>query len=74
MREAQEKVRATASKKIDEVLTSDQKAAFDKVLGKPFDFSALRPGPMPGGPPEGAPSTNDGKTQPKTKSRRGAGR
>jgi hypothetical protein len=55
MREAQEKIRASATKKIEEILTKDQKATLDKMFGKPFDFSTIRRGPGPGGPPPGGP-------------------
>jgi hypothetical protein len=68
MREAQEKIRATATEKIAKVLTKDQSAAFDKMLGKPFDLSKLRPGPGPGRgpgpggpPPDGAPAAPDNR-------------
>jgi Spy/CpxP family protein refolding chaperone len=55
MRESQEKVRPATSKKIEELLTKDQKAAVDKLFGKPFDFSTIRRGP--GGPPPGGPDS-----------------
>jgi hypothetical protein len=75
MRETMEKIRTTATTKIGEVLTKDQKATFDKLLGKPFDFSTIRPGPGPGGPPpEGGPPGGEGGTQAKPKARRGAAR
>jgi Spy/CpxP family protein refolding chaperone len=74
MREAQDKIRTTATEKIDEVLTKDQKASFDKMLGKPFDFSTIRPGPGPGGPPDGAPPSDDTRSPAKAKTRRGAAR
>jgi hypothetical protein len=51
MRQDQEKVRKTALDGIGDVLTDDQKAAFNKMLGKPFDLAQLRPGP--GNPPRG---------------------
>ncbi|WP_083670981.1 hypothetical protein [Singulisphaera sp. GP187] len=49
MREAVEKIRTTASEKINEVLNPEQKTAYEKLLGKPFDFSKIRSG-GPGGP------------------------
>jgi hypothetical protein len=52
MRQEREKVRKSALDQISKVLTQDQKAAFDKMLGKPFDLAQLRPGP--GNPPRGA--------------------
>ncbi len=68
MREAQQQIRATAIKKIEEVLTKDQKATLDKMFGKPFDFTTIRRGPGPGGPPPGGPD-NRGRTTEKTNSR-----
>ncbi len=57
MREAMDKLKATANAKIAEVLTADQKTSFDKMLGKEFDLSTIQPGPGgpggPGGPPPG---------------------
>ncbi len=56
IRETVEKVRAKATKKIDDVLTAEQKTAFDKLLGKAFDFSTIPQGPGgPGGPGGGGP-------------------
>jgi hypothetical protein len=51
MREDGEKLRTAATKQVEEVLTKDQRVVFDKLLGKPFDFSTIRPGPGPGGRP-----------------------
>ena len=50
MREAQDTIRKSAIKKIEDILTKDQMIAFDKLLGKPFDFSTIKPGP--GGRPQ----------------------
>ena len=52
MAEAEKKIRATASQKIGEVLTKEQNDAFEKLLGKTFDFSKLKPNPQPGAAPE----------------------
>jgi hypothetical protein len=41
MQEAQQKAREAASTKIGEVLTADQKEAFEKLTGKKFDFAKL---------------------------------
>jgi hypothetical protein len=68
MREAQEKARKDASEKIGKILTTDQNQAFEKLLGKPFDVSKLRPGP-PGGGPQGGPP-RDAEERPQTKRRR----
>jgi Spy/CpxP family protein refolding chaperone len=86
MMEEQKKNREVASKKIGEVLSPEQTAAFEKMLGKPFDFSKLNFGPPNSKPPEGeAPKAEEGtakpgeetpkvdapaKSQPKTKSRK----
>jgi len=69
MRDAHEKIRATTTKKIEEVLTKDQKATLVMLFGKPFDFSTIRRGPGPGGPPPGGPDGR-GRTAEKSKSRR----
>jgi hypothetical protein len=42
MMEAQKKSRDEASVKIGEILTAEQKTAFEKLTGKPFDFSKLQ--------------------------------
>ena len=66
MRQEQEKVRKTALDGIGEVLTQDQKAAFNKMLGKPFDLAQLRPGP--GNAPRGArPGAARGTTRPRAR-------
>ena len=40
-------------KQIEGLLTDDQKAAWTKLIGEPFDLSTLQQGPgRPGGPPE----------------------
>ncbi|AGA30395.1 hypothetical protein [Singulisphaera acidiphila] len=41
-REGVKKVREGASQKIDAILTKEQKNAWEKMLGKPFDFSKIR--------------------------------
>jgi hypothetical protein len=68
IREATEKARTTATKAINEVLTKDQKADFDKMLGKPFDFSTI--GPDPGGPPQQGTAKNRARTKGRRKSAR----
>jgi hypothetical protein len=45
MRQEWEQVRKSALDQIGQVLTAEQKAAFDSMLGKPFDLAQLRPGP-----------------------------
>ncbi len=58
IRETVEKARKKASEQIEELLTKDQRIAFEKLQGKPFDLATLQPG-GPGGPPEGdAPANN----------------
>ena len=54
MMEADKKLRATAGQKIGEILTKEQNDAFEKLLGKPFDFAKLTPGPQPAATPEAA--------------------
>lgn len=73
MRETMDKARADANQKIGDILTKDQKAAFDKMLGEAFDVSKLRPnfGRPPGG---GGDNSNDTPAAPKSKSRRGSSR
>jgi hypothetical protein len=39
VRKAMEEARATATRRIAGILTAKQRGAFDKLLGKPFDFS-----------------------------------
>jgi hypothetical protein len=71
MREAQDKLQTTATKKIKAVLTKDQKAAFDEMLGEPFDLSTLRRGPGgPGGGSQDRATTKGTQSQAKTKARR----
>jgi hypothetical protein len=79
MMEVQKKTRDAATAKIGEVLTADQTAAFEKMTGKPFDFSKLTPASPPGNPPaDAAPKAEadtpkkdaPAKTQPKMKSRK----
>jgi hypothetical protein len=43
--EVQAKSREEAKTKIGEVLTPEQKAGFEKLTGKPFDFSKIQDGP-----------------------------
>lgn len=54
--EDQEKVRKTAGDKLAEILTADQKTAFDKLLGNPFDFTKIKPPGKPGGRRPGGPA------------------
>lgn len=69
MRKQQEKIRATATQQITEVLTAEQKTSFDKMLGKPFDLSSLRPGPG-NGPGNATRATRPGsRTKSQTKQR-----
>jgi hypothetical protein len=51
MMKEQQQIRTTAIDKINGVLTSEQKASFDTMQGKPFDLASLRPafGPGPNG-------------------------
>jgi hypothetical protein len=72
MRETQEKIRATATKAIDAVLTDEQKDTFGKMLGEPFDLSKLRLGAGPGGPPDEMPPRE--QSQPKAKAKRKSSR
>jgi hypothetical protein len=72
MRETQEKIRTTATTAIDAVLTDEQKDSFSKLLGEPFDFSKLRPGPGSGGPPDQMPPGE--QLQPKAKAKRKSSR
>ena len=48
MRKEMDKIRSDAARQITTVLLPDQKQKFDKMLGKPFDFTSIRSGP--GGP------------------------
>ncbi len=68
MRQQQEKIRATATKQISEVLTAEQKTSFNKMQGKPFDLSLLRPGNST----RATRSTGRTKAQTKQRARRGA--
>jgi hypothetical protein len=52
MAESEKKLRVTANQKIGEVLTKEQNDAFEKLLGKPFDFAKLNPSSQPGANPE----------------------
>jgi Spy/CpxP family protein refolding chaperone len=74
MRKQQEKIRATATKQISEVLTAEQKTFFSKMQGKPFDLSSLRDGPSngPGNSTRATRSTGRIKAQTKQRARRGA--
>ena len=50
--EAIDRVRAESAKEVAQVLTADQRSAFDRLLGPPFDFKSLDgPGPAPGRAP-----------------------
>lgn len=45
------KARESAVKQIEDILTDDQKSAWTKLIGEPFDLSTIQPGPGgPGGP------------------------
>ena len=80
MMETQKKSRDAATAKIGEILTADQTGAFEKLTGKPFDFSKITPGPPAGDPPPrpAAPKAEEeapkkaapAKNQPKTKTRK----
>jgi hypothetical protein len=77
MMEANKKIRETATDKIGEVLTPEQKQAFDKLIGKPFDFSKAQPGPPPGADTpkaeeEATKKEAPAKSQSKTRSRKSA--
>jgi Spy/CpxP family protein refolding chaperone len=64
MMEEQKKTRDTAIEKIGEVLTPEQKAAYDKLIGKPFDFTKIPFGPPGGKPPgEDTPKAEEGATK-----------
>ncbi len=56
MGETIEKARTAASREIGEVLKPDQKDAFDKMLGEPFDLARLRMAPPTGPRPDGVPA------------------
>jgi Spy/CpxP family protein refolding chaperone len=72
LRRQQEKIRTDASKQIAAVLTPEQKAAFDKMQGKPFDLSSLRPAPGRGGSPRATRPGGRSRSQTKQRARRGA--
>jgi hypothetical protein len=71
MRQEREKIRSSATSQITNVLTTEQKAAFEKLQGKPFDLSALRPGPRPGNQPRTARPGSRNRPQTKSRPRRG---
>ncbi len=48
------KARESASGQIEAILTEDQKSAWAKLIGEPFDVSTLQPGPGVPGEPGGA--------------------
>ena len=48
IRKEMDKIRSDVAQQIAAVLLPDQKLKFDKMLGKPFDFTTIRSGP--GGP------------------------
>lgn len=56
MGETIEKARAAATREIGEVLKPDQKDAFDKMLGEPFDLARLRTATPAGPRPDGVPA------------------
>jgi hypothetical protein len=78
MIETQKKSRDEASAKIGELLTAEQKAAFEKLTGKPFDFSKLQGAPQDAKPAEEGEAKPDdsmkkeapAKNQPKKKAGR----
>jgi hypothetical protein len=78
MQEAQKKNRDEASAKIGELLTAEQKTAFEKLTGKPFDFSKLQTASAEPKAAEGADAKEDGamkkdapaKADSKTKSKK----
>ena len=74
IRQQQEKIRATATQQITEVLTTEQKTSFNKMQGKPFDLSLLRPGPGNGPRNSTRATRSTGRTRAQTKqrARRGA--
>jgi hypothetical protein len=74
MRKQMEKIRATATKQISDVLTAEQKTSFSKLQGKAFDLSLLRPGPGngPGNSTRATRSTGRTKAQTKQRARRAA--
>ncbi len=74
MRKQMEKIRATATKQISEVLTAEQKTSFSKMQGKAFDLSSLRDGPGngPGNSTRATRSAGRTKAQTKQRARRGA--
>ncbi len=61
--EATAKIRDSTGKAIDEVLTAEQRSAFEKLLGPPFDFKSLTT-PMPSEPAPN-PSSKIRKPSPK---------
>ncbi len=61
--EAAEKTRDVAGKAIEEVLTSDQRTAFERLLGPKFDFDTLKTGRVSEVHPD--PSKNGQKSPPK---------
>jgi Spy/CpxP family protein refolding chaperone len=70
LRREQEKIRSTAMKQLAAVLTSSQKSDFDKMQGKPFDLSSLRPGLGAGAAGSSKGTKAGSRTRPQTKSRR----
>jgi hypothetical protein len=66
MRQEMEQIRSQAIKQIGSVLTKDQRTAFNKMLGKPFDLSKLAPGPGNRGRGNRSSSTR-GQTKPRSR-------
>ncbi len=64
------KVRKAASAKIGELLTADQKAAFEKLTGAPFDFSSIDGGTTTTKPSDAIKKEDILKAMPKPKSRK----
>jgi len=69
MRKQMDKIRATATKQISEVLTAEQKTSFSKMQGKAFDLSLLRPGPGNGPGNSTRATRSTGRTKAQTKRR-----
>ena len=59
-----DKIRNDATQQITAVLSPDQKLKFDKMLGKPFDLTSIRPGHGgPRNPPRSPRSTTRSRSQ-----------
>lgn len=73
MRKKMDKIRSTATTQLKGILTAEQKSAFTKLEGKPFNLALLRPGPGPGTTPRNARTSRSTRPQTKQRSRRAAG-